>query len=1724
MKKRILCTLLSAAMLLTSSPVVFAAETQPVKEQQTKETLPFTIKEANNDIKDESVKGWHVQITDTENAKVVADYPGLVVVRAKKTQYDDNVYLIGKSGIVQTFVVSGTDTDWDENEHIYDDWERTTSYSSVDAIWRLSYKGDRLYYIKKPQTQTPKYDIYNATTGKYFEYDLDEQPEPYRDGEGAVTDVYRFVKDGKVGMLKSDATILYEAEYDDIDRNAFNTDFSDESIRESDDKFFQAMKRDENSDKNLYGIVDSKGLWDGVCKYRSITSNTSGSRICVKNVDEETAVMDINTGELLTGFTGSRIYSLGDGCFLKSNGLGMYDEGKQILMKNGQVIDKNQIYNNDYCNNPNCTVYINVFWDIIENFSEDGCYLVGFDGNGKKHFVKYLDNYLQYNGKRISYDGGMIGTNDNTGFGKDVEPIIMKGGYAVERECADVDPTYNPVMEDHTVKCTLIDANSDPVYELGDNKVVYGLEVRDDLLYLRYGTYGKEDTNVLIYDTISKKIVLNEMNIDSWSIPKDHSSHVVSLQKGNKAALFNTLDRTFSGWDMLGIDLDEESFGSVKESLVGSELVFFIRNKNAFYNASFQKIAQLDLEEDLYYRDSDVSVTKNGNFVFSIGDSVDYGQYQVYDHKGVLLKKYIDGSNYNADTLIRVRTEGTREWGYCDEDGNLQIAEQFNLAGNMHNGIAKVGEWYDDCKIIDQTGKELLSGKYDFEWTYVEAGFAMMKQDGGCYLYDFTGFAEDMAQNPYSLDDLFGKYHHYLRDNQAYKTMHRTLYDAAADVLAARTDNDELFSVIKTLSGDVIVRPTKQILEAITGKRWEEDKLEEEVAIELIRQIDEQDDTLKNVVDNVCGKVKNVSKFYKLVTAAKKPMDTSVQWELAKLEKGDALTTEQAKTIFEQVKGNWSKIDGIFKKVGIATSAVQVGTTICIMANLEMETVNQLLNSAAPDSTAYKGLKKLKGKLQKYWASSEVAIQEFIVDKYFEEIAEALVKKGVTDMAKLFDPLSGIDVGGALTVGKLFYSRISKQIKLADYDELVKIAYSMSLCNSLSVGLNNKYAEIAQNYQKTGKTAGKKLRKEYQFAYEAYEASLLQMANKCSELAEKSGENAAVKYKKKWLDQCISLYSQKMRYDNFIATCRRNMNRTEAANFEYRTDENNHVWIVSLNGKKTKDASRRMTRALSDTQDLLCIPETINGRTVVGIDPQAFRNEDKIHAVFLPDTVTEIGSQAFENCSSLDMVVSGNGLETIGSDAFAGCDSLTGVEVPDSVTEIGDSAFGDNANLTLWCSENGTAWQYAETNGIMAEERIRRAVSVEVAAPADKQQYGSSEKEIDTTGLTLNVTWDDGTSEEVTSGYYAYFKEKTAENAMVAVQYDSAETTYEAGITPEEKDYTVYYKDEAGDDLAEASTVRALFGSSQTLDAPDVSGYTPEKAQMTVTAGDEDSWTFIYKKKNTKKNIEDGRMYVFGDLRYTGNAVIPRVSVEDADGKILKEGVDYEVFLDDNVEIGEAWAGVHGIGDYEGLLSSTFYIVNPGSQDQEPDPSPNPRPGTDSSKSILIGSIKISGISNKIAAGKKIALKANISPANATNKTLVWTSSNPKAATVNANGIVTMKKGSGGKKVTITAKAADGSGKKAVYTITGMKGVVKKVTISGKKTVKAGKSIKLKAKVKATKKANTRLFWKSSNQKFATVKNGKVKAKKNAKGKKVKITAMATDGSGKKKSVTIKIR
>ena len=88
-----------------------------------------------------------------------------------------------------------------------------------------------------------------------------------------------------------------------------------------------------------------------------------------------------------------------------------------------------------------------------------------------------------------------------------------------------------------------------------------------------------------------------------------------------------------------------------------------------------------------------------------------------------------------------------------------------------------------------------------------------------------------------------------------------------------------------------------------------------------------------------------------------------------------------------------------------------------------------------------------------------------------------------------------------------------------------------------------------------------------------------------------------------------------------------------------------------------------------------------------------------------------------------------------------------------------------------------------------------------------------------------------------------------------------------------------------------------------------------------------------------------------------------------------------------------------------------------------------------------------------------------------------------------------------------------------------MKRKVKKNVISGAKTIKVYKTISIKATITASRSANKKIKWTSSNTKYATVSSsGKVKALKAGKKKTVKITAMATDGSGKKATKIIKIK
>lgn len=151
--------------------------------------------------------------------------------------------------------------------------------------------------------------------------------------------------------------------------------------------------------------------------------------------------------------------------------------------------------------------------------------------------------------------------------------------------------------------------------------------------------------------------------------------------------------------------------------------------------------------------------------------------------------------------------------------------------------------------------------------------------------------------------------------------------------------------------------------------------------------------------------------------------------------------------------------------------------------------------------------------------------------------------------------------------------------------------------------------------------------------------------------------------------------------------------------------------------------------------------------------------------------------------------------------------------------------------------------------------------------------------------------------------------------------------------------------------------------------------------------------------------------------------------------------------------------------------------------------------------------VKLNKKSYTMTQGKSYTLKASVSPSSASNKKVTWSTSNKNVATVDAKGKV---KAVGAGTATITAKANDGSGKKASCKIT-VKAVVKKAAVmkisKTALTLEEGTSSTLT--VSST--DGAKVAWGSSDRSVASVSStGKVTA---VKAGTAMIAARKTDGS-----------
>ena len=175
-----------------------------------------------------------------------------------------------------------------------------------------------------------------------------------------------------------------------------------------------------------------------------------------------------------------------------------------------------------------------------------------------------------------------------------------------------------------------------------------------------------------------------------------------------------------------------------------------------------------------------------------------------------------------------------------------------------------------------------------------------------------------------------------------------------------------------------------------------------------------------------------------------------------------------------------------------------------------------------------------------------------------------------------------------------------------------------------------------------------------------------------------------------------------------------------------------------------------------------------------------------IESVVFEEGVTEISTKSFESCENLTSVTIPSSVKSIGIGAFYGCTALEKLKIFSTVTTIERGAFENCDNLTLWVDSGSAAHTYAINNSINYKINgvdDKTVKSVSVLTPPTKTSYIYKEK-LDTTGLKLFVTYSDGSTETVKSGYKVSHETMTKTGAQtITVTYEGCTAQFGVDVS-----------------------------------------------------------------------------------------------------------------------------------------------------------------------------------------------------------------------------------------------------------------------------------------------------------------------------------------------------
>ena len=447
--------------------------------------------------------------------------------------------------------------------------------------------------------------------------------------------------------------------------------------------------------------------------------------------------------------------------------------------------------------------------------------------------------------------------------------------------------------------------------------------------------------------------------------------------------------------------------------------------------------------------------------------------------------------------------------------------------------------------------------------------------------------------------------------------------------------------------------------------------------------------------------------------------------------------------------------------------------------------------------------------------------------------------------------------------------------------------------------------------------------------------------------------------------------------------------------------------------------------------------------SVTSIGEYAFSNCSGITSMTIPNSLTEIGNYVFAGCSSLKSITIPNSVTSIGSSAFQGCTSLKNLTIPNSVTSIGDEAFSECSSL-----KSITIPSSVTSIGLDAFEYCSGLTSVTISNGVTIIGGFAGCSSLTSITIPNSVTEISGSAFSGCSGLTTVSIGNGIQNIYSRAFADCVELV------------DVYCYAENVPETSEKAFENSL----------------PEYITLHVPVGSLDAYKAATPWSQFKSKV-----------KITSKVSLSKTEVDIEKGKTvtLKATVTPSTLLDKSV----TWkssntkvATVTSSGKVKGVKGGTATITCTSKVS-----------GTKATCKVTVieGGVTLDKTEVTLQKGKTVTLKATVEPSTLEDKSVTWTSSNTKIATVTSAGKVKGVK-AGTATITCTSVA---TGLSATCKVTVING-----TVTLNKTeayLEKGKTLTLKATLTPTDLEDKSVTWTSSDTKIATVSSsGKVKGVK----------------------------